>query len=99
MYAIGKIGVMVMLQKKNKYATVEAFSEQLCQHIATTKPSSLGSFSEADAKKMKANDLPQLERFQRDQLLPQKFISDPTIVVAEAARRSFVTVEDFLLFK
>jgi hypothetical protein len=96
-YAIGSAGVLTVMTKKNKYATVEAFSEQLCEHIIRTRPSGLGLF-EGDRR---AGRVSQCRRVhpQRDQLLLQTFTFDPTIIVAEAARRCFVTVDDFLLFR
>lgn len=98
-YAIGKVGVVAVLQKKSKFATVEAFSEQLCEHIARTKPANLGTMRGNNTKNMTRRGMSKLQEQQRNQLLLQNFIFDPTIVVAEAARRSFVKIDGFLLFK
>ncbi|ESO12886.1 hypothetical protein HELRODRAFT_159474 [Helobdella robusta] len=98
-YAIGKMGVVAVMTKKSKYATVEAFSEQLCKHIATTCPTSLGTISESDIKKINKKGTVKIVHLQKNQLLLQNFLFDPTIIVAEAARRSFVKIDDFLLFK
>ena len=98
-YAIGRVGVVAVLTKKSKYATVEAFSEQLCEHIASTRPATLGTMRGANTKLMNKSVMSHLQHLQRDQLLLQTFHFDPTIVVAEAARRSFVKIDGFLLFK
>jgi translation elongation factor EF-Ts len=98
-YAIGKVGVVAVLTKKSKFATVEAFSEQLCEHIASTRPANLGTVRGANTKNMSKSAMAKLQAAQRDQLLLQNFIFDPTIMVAEAARRSFVKIDGFLLFK
>lgn len=98
-YSIGTLGVVVVLSKKSKYATAEAFSEQLCKHIAMNQPRSLGKISEADIKKINKRGTVKIIHLQKNQLLLQNFAFDPTIIVAEAARRSFVKIEDFLLFK
>jgi len=98
-YAIGKVGVLAVLTKKSKFATVEAFSEQLCEHIASTRPSNLGTMRGNNTKNMAKSAMAKMQDQQRDQLLLQNFIFDPTIVVAEAARRSFVKIDGFLLFK
>lgn len=94
-YAIGKVGVLAVLVKKSKFATVEAFSEQLCEHIAHKKPATLGSFM-GDRKAGRSSQ--RHAHLERDQLLLQSFMFDQTIIVAEAARRCFVGIEDFLYF-
>lgn len=98
-YAIGKLGVVAILFKKSKYATVEAFSEQLCEHIALEQPTTLGHLSDLDLKRLNRRGTTRIQHLQKDQLLIQNFTFDPTIIVAEAARRSFVRIDDFLLFK
>ena len=95
-YAIGSAGVVTVLTKKNKYATIEAFAEQLCEHIAQARPSELGSF-DGDRRDGRASQVRRKHPTQ-NQLLLQSFTADPTIVVAEAARRCFVNIDDFLLF-
>lgn len=98
-YAIGRLGVVAILFKKSKYATVEAFSEQLCEHIAVAQPTTLGHLSDLDLKRLNRRGTTRIQHLQKDQLLIQNFAFDPTIIVAEAARRSFVRIDDFLLFK
>lgn len=99
---IAKVGAMVTLKKMNKIAPAKEFSDQLCEHILTTKPSELGDKIKALEEQKRKTQQPKGKvslQVHRKDLLCQTFIFDPTINVAEAARRSFVDVEDFLLYE
>ena len=71
--------------------------------VETMQTLSLGSRDKAlELQKLKTNFRDQLSHkvhVPRDDLLSQTFIFDPTINIAEAARRSFVEVLDFVLFE
>ena len=100
---IAKVGALVELRKCSKYAPAREFADQLCEHIYATKPTKLGSRQKAlELQKLKTNfrdGLSPRVRVPHNELLSQTFIFDPTINIAEAARRSFVEVLDFVLFE
>lgn len=75
----------MVLRKKNKYAPAEEFSDQLCQHIVIARPRLLGN--EHGATK----DAPPHRH-----LLKQRFAYDATVTAAEAARRCFIEIQDFI---
>jgi hypothetical protein len=96
---LGKTGVVICVRKKNKYAPVDAFCEQLCEHIAIHKPRWVGKIDLSKLSKKNQHHLDHLaEQGKKGFLLPQTFQFDPTITVAEAAKRSFVELLDFVHF-
>ena len=97
---LGKTGVVICVRKKNKYAPVDAFCEQLCEHIAVTRPRWVGKLDLSKLNKRNPAHVQSLaELSQRGFLLPQTFLFDPTITVAEAAKRSFVEIIDFVYYR
>ena len=100
---IARVGALVELQKTSKFAPAKEFADQLCEHIYTKKPTRVGSRQRAlELQKLKTNfrdDLSHRVRIDPTELLSQTFIFDPTINVAEAARRSFVEILHFVLFE
>jgi translation elongation factor EF-Ts len=97
---LARIGAMVTLKKINKIAPAREFCDQLCEHILATKPSSLGDRTVAlEQQKLKTNQRDAGLPIHHHELLCQTYIFDPTINVAEAARRSFVEVKEFVLFE
>ncbi|ELU14299.1 hypothetical protein CAPTEDRAFT_228572 [Capitella teleta] len=96
---LGKTGVVICLRKRNKYAPVDAFCEQLCEHIAIHKPRWVGKVDLSKVNKQNQQHLKALSDLaHKGFLLPQTFQFDPTINVAEAAKRSFVELLDFVHF-
>lgn len=94
---IGRSGAVVVLKKKSRFATVESFSDQLCRHILSARPSSLGQISDLEVRRIGSTKT-RMDPDKKQLLLFQDFLSDQSIIVAEAARRSFLRIEDFLLF-
>ena len=97
-FVVGKLGILVTLWKKHKYAVAAEFSEPLCDHICFYRPHLLGSTSDSALKqKRKATDTVR-HLLQSRELLSQMFKTDPTITIAEAARRSFVEIIFYALY-
>ena len=99
---IAKIGCLVELRKSSKFAPAREFADQLCEHIYAKKPKRLGSKSQAlEYQKLKTQfrNSSTKVRVPKGELLSQTFIFDQTMNVAEAARRCFVEVVDFVLYE
>lgn len=98
-FVVGKLGILVTLWKKHKYSVAAEFSGPLCDHICFYRPHLLGNTSETALKrKRKATDTVR-HVFQSRDLLSQMFKTDPTITIAEAARRSFVDIIFYALYE
>ena len=100
---VARVCALVELHKTSKFAPAKEFADQLCEHIYTKKPTRIGSKQRAlELQKLKTNfrdDVTQRLRVDPLELLSQTYIFDPTINVAEAARRSFVEICDFVLYE
>ncbi|KAK2149565.1 hypothetical protein LSH36_446g01025 [Paralvinella palmiformis] len=98
-FSVGKLGILTTLWKKHKYSVAAEFAGPLCDHICFYRPHLLGSTSESALKrKRKATDTVR-HLFQSRELLSQMFKTDPTITIAEAARRSFVEIIFYALYE
>ena len=93
---LGKQGVIVLLRENHRFSATQEFSKQLCDHITTMKPQSLGEFRARNAKEKLG--LQRRNSVVPNQLMQQMFICDTSMTVGEAAKRSLVEVLDFVMF-
>lgn len=96
MVNIGEMGIILLLRAANKFAPVEEFSKQLCHHISSTKPQTIGTFKPRNAKQKLG--LERSNSIMPHQLIQQMFTMDNSMTVGEAATKSFVEVVDFVMF-
>lgn len=90
-------GVMLVLHKSNRFAPVEEFSEQVCEHILVGRPTELGQAKQIWKLLLKKAKYGHTH-LPKDQLLSQTFLFDPTLTILELAKKAFVEIRDFALF-